>query len=71
VKDYRTYSTGFLVFVLAAFTLNAADYRADEIIVKFKTTNPQGLSSESWAGERPLAVAVDDADKALQELRSS
>ncbi len=71
MKDYRTFSIGFLVFVLAAFTLNAADYRADEIIVKFKTTNPQGLSSESWAGERPLAVAVDDADKALQELRAS
>lgn len=71
MKDYRTFSIGFLVFVLAAFSLNAADYRSDEIIVKFKTNNPQGLSSEAWTEERPIAVAVDDAEKAIAELKSS
>ena len=71
MKDYRTFSIGILVFILAAFTLNAADYRADEIIVKFKTKNPQGISSETWVEERPLAVAVDNAEKAIQELNAN
>jgi subtilisin family serine protease len=71
VKDYRTFSLGILVLVLSAFSLNAADYRTDEIIVKFKTKAPQGLSSEIWVEERPIAVAVDNADKAIKELRAS
>jgi thermitase len=71
VKDYRTFSLGILVFILSAFSLNAADYRTDEIIVKFKTKAPQGLSSETLVEERPIAVAVDNADKAIKELSAS
>ncbi len=71
MKDYRTFSLGILVFILSAFSLNAANYRTDEVIVKFKTKNPQGLSSEALVEERPIAVAVDDADKAIKELRAS
>ena len=71
MKDYRTFSLGILVLVLSAFSLNAADYRTDEVIVKFKTKSPQGLSSEILVEERPIAVAVDNADKAIKELRES
>jgi len=71
VKDYRTFSIGLLVFVLMAFSLNAAGYRTDEVIVKFKTKNPQGLSSEVASVERPVTMAVDDADKAIEELSAS
>jgi len=71
VKDYRTFSIGLLVFVLTAFSLNAAGYRTDEVIVKFKTKNPQGLSSEVASVERPVTMAVDDADKAIEELSAS
>ena len=71
MKDYRTFSIGLLVFVLTAFSLNAAGYRTDEVIVKFKTKNPQGLSSEVASEERPVTMAVDDADKAINELKTS
>ncbi len=71
MKDYRAVSLGILVFVLSAFALNAADYRTDEVIVKFKTKIPQGLSSETLVEERPIAIAVDNADKAIKELRAS
>lgn len=71
MKDYRTFSIGLLVFVLAAFSLNAAGYRTDEVIVKFKTKNPQGLSSEVASEERPVTMAVDDADTAIKELKAS
>ncbi len=71
MKDYRTFSIGLLVFVLTAFSLNAAGYRTDEVIVKFKTKNPQGLSSEVASEERPVTMAVDDADKAINELKAS
>ncbi|HVN71019.1 MAG TPA: S8 family serine peptidase, partial [Desulfomonilia bacterium] len=71
MKDYRTFSIGLLVFILVSMVLNAAEYRKDEVIVKFKTKNPQGLSSEAFLEERPVAVSVDDADKAINELKSS
>jgi subtilisin family serine protease len=71
VKDYRTFSIGFLVFVLTALALNAAEYRRDEVIIKFKAKGPQALSSESFSLERPFIMAVDDAQSAIREFGAS
>jgi len=71
VKDFNNITVSVLVFVLCAITLHAADYRADEVIVKFKSQGPQAASSLSVFENRPMVIAVDNAQKAIEELEVS
>jgi len=71
VKDYKGISTSVLVFVLVGLTLNAAEYRTDEVIVKFKPSGPLAASTLSVSGERPMVIAVDNALEAIKELEAS
>ncbi len=71
VKYFKNISASVLVFILCSFTLQAAEYRTDEVIVKFKTNGPLSASALSMAGERPMVIAVDNAQKAIKELEAS
>lgn len=71
MKDFKRISASVLVLVLGAITLHAADYRTDEIIVKFKSNGPLAASAMSVAEERPVVIAVDNADEAIRELEAS
>lgn len=71
MKDCKSVSTSVLFFVLVGLTLHAAEYRADEIIVKFKTRGPVAASGLALRDERPMVIAVDNALDAIRELEAS
>lgn len=60
-----------LVVLVSGIPLMASDYRSNELIVKFKPRNPQSAIAMSMEEERPMVIAVDDADKAMKELQDS
>ena len=59
------------MFVLCSFTLHAAEYRTDEVIVKFKPRGPLAASALSVTEERPMVIAVDNAQDAIKEIEAS
>lgn len=71
MKDFKNILTSVLVFVLCAIALHAAEYRTDEVIVKFKSKCPLTASALSISEERPIVLTVDNTDKAIKELEES
>ncbi len=70
MKDYMGISTSVLVFVLVGLTLHAAEYRTDEVIVKFK---PSGLWPHSTCPSpgNGMVIAWDNALEAIRSSRAS
>jgi len=69
MQGHRT--LGFTLLAIIACSINtfAADFKPGEIIVKFKPNQAvQALSG--FSDSRPYAVAVDDTDQALSDLRN-
>ena len=54
--------------VLWCVASHAAEYRTDEIIVKFKASRPNASSAQVCPEPMPTVIAVEDADKAIAEL---
>jgi len=72
VKDFSKILAWAILFILVSgIPLMASDYRSNELIVKFKPRNPESAVALSVEEERPMVIAVDDADKAMKELQAS
>jgi subtilisin family serine protease len=71
VKGAKFFYIVVLFIVASSIPIMAFEYRSDEVIVKFKTKLPQGASAMALADERPMTIAVDDAEKAIAELKAS
>lgn len=71
MKRTRIIIATVTVLLLQALVLNAEGYRKDEIIVKFKAAVPDEASAVDSASSRPALIAVDDADKAIAELKEA
>jgi len=71
VKDAKVFLIAVLVLVVSGIPLMASEYRADEVIVKFKNRQAQAASAMTLSEERPISIAVDDADRAIAELKSN
>jgi hypothetical protein len=69
VKDLKFFCIVVLVIVASSIPIMASEYRSDQVIVKFKTKLPQGISAMALADERPMTIAVDNADEAIAELK--
>jgi len=57
-----------LVLVLISFPAFSAEYKSDEVIVKFKADHSMSSSMVTGDDNRAMTIAVDDAGEALQEL---
>jgi hypothetical protein len=72
VKDFtKVLASAILAILVSGIPLMASDYHSNELIVKFKSCNPQSAMALSVEDERPMVIAVDDADQALKELQSN
>jgi subtilisin family serine protease len=60
-----------LVIIVTGIPLMASDYCSDQVIVKFKSRNPQSAQAMSVEEERPMAIAVDDVQKAIKDMKES
>jgi len=56
------------VLVLISFPAFSAEYKSDEVIVKFKADHSMSSSMVTGDDNRAMTIAVDDAGEALQEL---
>ncbi|MBN2298953.1 MAG: S8 family serine peptidase [Deltaproteobacteria bacterium] len=71
MKDVKATIIGLVVFGLISFPAFSAEYKSDEVIVKFRSDNVMSKAalSEGAEGEnRSMVVAVDDADEAINSL---
>ncbi len=57
-----------MVLVLISFPAFSAEYKSDEVIVKFKADHSMSSSMVTGDDNRAMTIAVDDAGEALQEL---
>ena len=57
-----------MVLGLISFPAFSAEYKSDEVIVKFKVDHPMSSSMVAGDTNRAMTIAVDDAQEALQEL---
>jgi len=67
VKDIKATIIGVVVFGLISLPVFSAEYKSDEVIVKFKSDTVMGKSMVSGGNEsRSMVIAVDDADEAIR-----
>lgn len=72
MKDFtKILASAILAVLVTGIPLMASDYRSNELIVKFKPRNPEAAIALSAEEERPMVIAVDDADKAMEELKGN
>ncbi|HOJ12946.1 MAG TPA: S8 family peptidase [Deltaproteobacteria bacterium] len=71
MKGTRIVTASAIVLLLLASALHASSYRTDRIIVKFRQAVPGTASAVAALSSRPVAIAVDDAQKAIAELEAS
>ncbi|HOO38234.1 MAG TPA: S8 family peptidase [Deltaproteobacteria bacterium] len=68
MRDITIILIGCLVLVLISFPAFSAEYKSDEVIVKFKADHSMSSSMVTGDDNRAMTIAVDDAGEALQEL---
>jgi len=71
VKDLKIFWIVVVFIIASSIPLMASEYRSDEVIVKFKTKLPGSTSALALRDERPITIAVDNADKAISEMKAS
>jgi subtilisin family serine protease len=71
VKNIKVLWLVFLFVIVSGIPLMASDYRSDQVIVKFKSKNSLSASAMALEDERPMVIAVDNADQAIKELETS
>ena len=68
MKGIKALLFGCSVFWLISFPAFSAEYKSDEIIVKFKSDHPMSSSMVTGDNNRAMIIAVDDAQEAIEEL---
>ena len=68
MKGIKTAIIGFLVLGFISFPAYSAEYKSDEVIVKFKADHSMSSSMVTGDNNRAMIIAVDDAQEAIQEL---
>ncbi len=70
MKDFRATLIGLVVFSLVSVPAFPAEYKPDEVIVKFKSDHPLTASMVRGDENRAMTVAVDDAQEAIRTLET-
>jgi len=68
VKDVKATIIGIVVFGLISLPAFSAEYKSDEVIVKFASGSAMSKSVVSEGESRSMVIAVDDADEAIRTL---